>query len=136
VQDDAAAAIPHLEAALRADPANLAAMNDLAWSYQRVGNPQALAVAERAHAAAPDNPAVMDTLGWIHLEQGNLARARMLLQKASRLAPHAPEIHYHYGKLLARAGDKRAARTELQRALAAGPGFARRQDAKVLLDSL
>ncbi|HEY0063617.1 MAG TPA: XrtA/PEP-CTERM system TPR-repeat protein PrsT, partial [Telluria sp.] len=130
------AAIVHLEAVLKVEPANLTALNDLAWSYQRVGNRQALSIAERAFARAPESPVVMDTLGWIHFEQGNLARATPLLQKASMLAPHAPEIHYHYGALLAKGGDKRAARSELQKALASGPGFARRQEAKALLESL
>ncbi|HEU4846066.1 MAG TPA: XrtA/PEP-CTERM system TPR-repeat protein PrsT [Burkholderiaceae bacterium] len=135
-QDDPAGAIPHLEAVLKVEPGNLAALNDLAWSYQRVGNTGALAVAERAQLQAPDNPAVMDTVGWILLEQGKLARARPLLQRASALAPRAPEIHYHYGLLLAKAGDKRAARGELEKALAGGPGFAQRQQARALLDNL
>ena len=59
-----------------------------------------------------------------------------LLQKASALAPHAGEIHYHYGMLLARSGDKRGARRELEKALATGPGFARRAEAKALLATL
>ncbi|SHG75054.1 XrtA/PEP-CTERM system TPR-repeat protein PrsT [Massilia sp. CF038] len=130
------AAIPHLEAVLQVEPANLSALNDLAWCYQRVGNRQALAIAERAYARAPDSPVVLDTLGWIHLAQGNLARAAPLLKKANALAPHAPEILYHYGMLLAKEGDKRAARSQLQKALASGPGFARRQEAQALLESL
>jgi len=136
MQNDAAGAIPHLEAVLKVEPGNLAALNDLAWSYQRVGNVQALAVAERAQQQAPDNPAVMDTVGWILLEQGKLARARPLLQKASALAPRAPEIHYHYGMLLAKTGDKRAARGELEKALAGGRAFALRPEAKALLETL
>ncbi len=73
--DDAKAAIAQLELVLKYAPDNLAALNDLAWSYQRVGERKGLALAQRAHALAPDNPAVMDTLGWIYLEQGELARA-------------------------------------------------------------
>jgi putative PEP-CTERM system TPR-repeat lipoprotein len=136
VQNDPKAAIPHYAAVLKYDPDNLAALNDLAWSYQRLGERQALGFAQRAYRLAPDNAAITDTLGWIYLEQGDLARALPLLQKASALAPQAAEIHYHYGMLLARSGDKRGARRELEKALAAGPGFARRAEAKALLGTL
>jgi putative PEP-CTERM system TPR-repeat lipoprotein len=136
VKNDPKAAIPHYETVLKYEPDNLAALNDLAWSHQRLGQRQALGYAQRAYQLAPDNPAIIDTLGWIYLEQGELARALPLLQMASALAPQAPEIHYHYGMLLARSGDKRGARRELEKALAAGPGFARRDDAKALLATL
>lgn len=136
VKNDPKAAIPHYEAVLKLDPDNLAALNDLAWSYQRLGQRQALDFAQRAFKLAPENPAVIDTLGWIYLEQGELARAQPLLQKASALAPNAGEIHYHYGMLLARSGDQRGARRALEKALASGPGFARRAEAKALLGTL
>lgn len=136
VRNEPKAAIPHLEAVLKVDPRNLAALNDLAWSYQRIGDAQALALAQRAHAQAPDNPAIMDTLGWIHLERGDLGRAMPLLRKASALAPNSAEIHYHFGMVLAKSGDRRGARRELQKALTAGTSFARRAEAKALLQSL
>jgi putative PEP-CTERM system TPR-repeat lipoprotein len=135
VKNEPRAAIPHYQAVLKVDPDNLAALNDLAWSYQRLGDRQALGFAQRAYQLAPDNPAIIDTLGWIYLEQGELARALPLLQKASALAPQSAEIHYHYGMLLARSGDKRGARRELEKALA-DTGFARRDDARALLGTL
>jgi Flp pilus assembly protein TadD len=58
-----------------------------------------------------------------------------LLQQASALAPGGAEIHYHYGMLLARLGDKRGAPRALEKALAL-PGFARRDDARALLATL
>ena len=136
VKNELKAAIAQYEAVLKVDPDNLAALNDLAWSHQRLGQRQALGFAQRAHRLAPDNPAIIDTLGWIYLEQGELGKAMPLLQKASALAPNAPEIHYHYGMLLARSGDKRAARRELEKALASGPSFAHRAEAKALLSTL
>jgi putative PEP-CTERM system TPR-repeat lipoprotein len=135
VEKDYRAAIEHLQAVLKADPANIVALNDLAWSYQRINDKQALAYAERAFQLAPNSPAVMDTLGWIHVENGNLGRALPLLQKASALAPDAPEIRYHFGTLLARSGDKQGARRELERALAA-KDFSRRDEARALLATL
>lgn len=136
VKNDPRGAIPHFEAVLVYDPDNLAALNDLAWSYQRAGDAKALAFAQRAFALAPENPAVIDTLGWIYLEQGQLARALPLLQKASALAPNAGEIHYHLAMVLVRSGDKRGARRELEKALAAPSQFARRAEAKALLATL
>ncbi|MES2015537.1 MAG: XrtA/PEP-CTERM system TPR-repeat protein PrsT [Pseudomonadota bacterium] len=136
VQNDPKAAIGHYEAVLKIDPDNLVALNDLAWSYQRLGQRQSLGLAQRAFKLAPDNPSVIDTLGWIYLEQGELGRAQPLLQRASALAPNAADIHFHYGTLLARAGDKRGARRELEKALASGNGFARRAEALALLGKL
>ncbi|MBZ2209736.1 XrtA/PEP-CTERM system TPR-repeat protein PrsT [Massilia soli] len=129
------AAVGHLHAVLKRDPDNVIALNDLAWAYQRMNRKEALHHAERAHKLAPNSPAIMDTLGWIYLETGNIGRALPLLQKASALAPGAAEIRYHYGMVLAKSGDKAAARRELERALAA-KDFTRRDEARALLATL
>lgn len=136
VANDPKGAIPHYEAVLRVDPDNLAALNDLAWSHQRLGRRQALGFAERAYRLAPGNPAILDTLGAILLEQGELARALPLLQQASTLAPRAGDIHLHYATALARTGDKRGARRALDQALASGATLTRRAEAKALLATL
>ncbi|MDB5909863.1 MAG: prsT [Massilia sp.] len=136
VRGEFAVAIDQLLAVLQGDPDNVLALNDLAWTYQRTGDKQALAYAERAHALAPGSPAIMDTLGWIFLEGGDLARALPLLQKASALAPNAAEIRYHLGQVLAKSGDRHGARRELERLLASSAQFARRAEAKALFDSL
>jgi putative PEP-CTERM system TPR-repeat lipoprotein len=136
VRNDYRGAIEQLEAVLRRDPKNVLALNDLAWTFQRINDKGALAYAERAHRLAPDSPAIMDTLGWILLESGDLARALPLLQKASAMAPNASEIRYHFGLVLAKSGDKRGARRELERLLAAPGEFARRAEAKAFLATL
>jgi putative PEP-CTERM system TPR-repeat lipoprotein len=130
------AAIEQLQAVLRRDPNHVLALNDLAWTYQRTHDNQALGYAERAYRLAPGSPAIMDTLGWICLETGDLARALPLLQKASALAPNAGEIRYHLGLVLAKSGDKRGARRELERLLASPAQFAKRDEARALLASL
>ncbi|MFC0134186.1 hypothetical protein CR105_11490 [Massilia eurypsychrophila] len=129
-------AIEQLEEVLRRDPNHVLALNDLAWSYQRIDDKRALAFAERAYRLAPGSPAIMDTLGWICVENGDLARALPLLQKASALAPDASEIRYHFGLVLARSGDKRGARRELERLLASTVDPSRRAEAKALLATL
>jgi putative PEP-CTERM system TPR-repeat lipoprotein len=136
VMHDDKAAIEQLEAVLRQDPANVIALNDLAWTYQRVGDRHALALAEQAYRLAPASPAIMDTLGWICLASGDLARALPLLQKASALAPDASEIRYHFALVLAKSGDKRGARRELERLLASPAEFPRRAEVKAFLATL
>lgn len=136
VKNDNKAAIEQLEAVLKHDPKNVIALNDLAWTYQRVNDKNALAYAERAYQLAPNNPAIMDTLGWIYLESGNPGRALPLLQKASALAPNANEIRYHFGMVLAKSGDKRGARRELERVLASPAEFSQREEAKAYLARL
>ncbi|QYF92965.1 PEP-CTERM system TPR-repeat protein PrsT [Massilia sp. PAMC28688] len=133
---DLSAAAAELSAVLRHAPDNLTALNDLAWTCQRLGDPQALHLAQRAHALAPDNPAVMDTLGCILMEQGELARALPLLLKACTLAPHVGEVHFHLGTLLIQSGDREGARRALEKALASPPPFDRRAEAQQLLVTL
>lgn len=129
-------AIAQYETVLQQEPQNVMALNDLAWLYMQVKDKRALATAERAHQLAADNPAVLDTLAWILLGQGEAARALPLLRKAATLAPDAAEIGYHLGAGLARTGDKRAARTELERVLASNREFASRAEARALLAQL
>jgi putative PEP-CTERM system TPR-repeat lipoprotein len=136
VARELALATEQLEAILKVEPANVIALNDLAWASQRLGQRHARGYAERAFQLAPDNPAVMDTLAWILVDDGNIKRALPLLQKASALAPEAAEIGYHYGAALAKAGDKRGARRELERALASSQAFEQREAARTLLKSL
>jgi putative PEP-CTERM system TPR-repeat lipoprotein len=136
VRNEFRAAIEQLEAVLRQAPDNVLALNDLAWALHRVNDKRAQGYAERAHALAPASPAIMDTLGWICLETGQLARALPLLQKASALAPDAGAIGYHFGLALARSGDKRGARRELERLLAAPGEFPHRAEAQALLATL
>ncbi|MDC8756875.1 XrtA/PEP-CTERM system TPR-repeat protein PrsT [Janthinobacterium fluminis] len=130
------AAIDEYEKLLQQDPNNIVALNDLAWAYQQAKDKRALPTAERAYAQQAANPAVLDTLAWILLEQGGTARALPLLQKASTLAPHSPEIAYHLGAALWKSGDRKAARSQLEKLLAANKEFPSRADAQALLAQL
>jgi putative PEP-CTERM system TPR-repeat lipoprotein len=129
-------AISQYEAIIAQVPTHTVALNDLAWSYQQEGDPRALAIAERAMASAPDNAAVLDTLGSILSGQGDTARAVTVLHKAVTLAPAAPGPRYHLGVALAKAGDKAAARQQLQQLLAREQRFPDRTQAVALLSSL
>ena len=124
------------ESLLAQTPNDPAVLNNLAWAYQQQKDPRALAIAERAAKAAPESGAVLDTLGWLLVEQGNTARALPLLQKAVSLQPGARDLRYHLAAALAKSGDKKAARLELDKVLADTSPFAQQDEAKELLKSL
>ncbi|MBV8774490.1 MAG: PEP-CTERM system TPR-repeat protein PrsT [Deltaproteobacteria bacterium] len=71
------------------------ALNNLAWLYQKLGDPRARSEAERAYLAAPNLPQTKDTLGWILVKEGQAAAAIGLLQEASAAGLQNPEIQYH-----------------------------------------
>ncbi len=129
-------AIPSLEATIKANPANAAALNNLAWAYQQEKDARALPTAEQAFKLAGQNPAVMDTLGWILVEKGDTARGLELLRKAVAAAPEAPDLRYHLASALAKSGDKVNARKELEKTLASSKPFAAMDDAKALMRQL
>jgi putative PEP-CTERM system TPR-repeat lipoprotein len=121
---------------LEIDPRNIRALNDLAWLYQQDKDPRALPMAERAYQVQPNRPEVMDTLGWILVQQGQTARGVDLLKGAAEKAPTSTEIRFHLAAALAKAGDKTAARKELENLLAKDAGFPQRQEAQNLLRQL
>jgi len=129
-------AIALLEGIRKNEPNDPATLNNLAWAYQQEKDPRALPTAEQAYKLAANDPGVIDTLGWVLLEQGNTGRALPLLQKASSLAPHAPEIRYHYAVGLQKSGDKQGARKELDALLAENKNFPQIDDARALLKAL
>jgi putative PEP-CTERM system TPR-repeat lipoprotein len=129
-------AISLLESVLKQNPNNPVALNNLAWAYQQEKDPRALSTAEQALKVAGDSPGVMDTLGWMLIEQGNTTRGLPLLQKASGLAPDAPEIRYHLAVGLHKSGDKQGARKELDQLLAQNKPFPQAEEARALLKTL
>jgi putative PEP-CTERM system TPR-repeat lipoprotein len=102
---------------LALQPENPVILNNLAWTLSQLKDPAALEYAEKAHARAPGSPAIADTLGWILVERGDTKRGVELLAQAAAGAPNALQIRLHYAKALVQAGDKAAARKELEGAL-------------------
>ncbi|HBZ05167.1 MULTISPECIES: XrtA/PEP-CTERM system TPR-repeat protein PrsT [Massilia] len=129
-------AIAILEALVKRQPNNGAALNNLAWAYQQEKDPRALATAEQAYKIASNNASVLDTLGWMLVEQGNVERGLPLLQKAVGSNPNAPEIRYHLAVGLHKSGDKNGARKELETLLAQNKPFAQLDEARSLLKTL
>jgi putative PEP-CTERM system TPR-repeat lipoprotein len=129
-------AAAQLESALKLQPANVAALNNLALAYQMAKDPRAQHVAEQAYALAKEIPTVMDTLGWILVDQGDAARGLAILQQASARATQAPDIRYHMAMGLFKTGNKDAARKELELLAAGDMRFAQADEARALLKQL
>jgi putative PEP-CTERM system TPR-repeat lipoprotein len=129
-------AASEFEIVSREQPNDAAMLNNLAWIYQELGDPRALATARRAHELAPSNPAIADTYGWILFSRREPAAALPLLEAAARVAAQDPEIQYHYAAALAASGRKGEAREALRKAMAARTEFKSRSEAEKLLARL
>ena len=118
------------------DPKNVTVLNNLAWTYDQLGDARALAMAERAYRIKPDDPAITDTLGWLLVRQGDANRGVELLQKAVEATPNVQEIRFHLAKGWVKIGDPAKARGELDRLLAPGSPFSGKAEAAATLEQL
>ncbi len=130
------AAVAGLEEILKAAPDSPVALNNLAWAYSELKDPRALATAEKALKAAPDSPAILDTTGWLLVGQGDTGRALPMLKRAASLQPSNATLRYHLAVALNKAGDKKAARLELERLVSGGTPFPHLDDAIALLKGM
>ena len=128
-RDNCGSAVGQYESVLSTQPDNVIALNNVSWCYQKMDDPRAVAVAERALQLKPDNPAILDTLGWTLVQKGDPKRGVELLKKAVALAPRSPDIRIHYVHGLVSSRDNYRARQELERMLLDFPQL--RQDQKV-----
>jgi putative PEP-CTERM system TPR-repeat lipoprotein len=108
------AAAAHYAAVLAVDPNQVIALNNLAWIGGETGDPKALGYAERAARLAPQQPTVLDTLGMLLVKRGDTERGLKVLEQANRLAPARVDLRMNRARALAMAGQKDAARRELQ----------------------
>jgi putative PEP-CTERM system TPR-repeat lipoprotein len=127
------AAAAQYEAVLERQPGNVAALNNLALAYQEAHDERAQQAAEQAYRVAGEKAVVMDTLGWILVERGDVGRGLAILQKAGAQAPQARDIRYHIAAAQFKAGNKVAARKELEGLVAGDMRFAQADQARALL---
>ncbi len=115
-------AIGRYRGALKADPTNPVAGNDLAWLLADRGGradlDEALRTATTVVNDAPDYVDARDTLGWIQYLRSDFTNAVATLKKAKTMAPTRLDIAGHLGLAYAKAGRKAEAIPELKRALA------------------
>jgi len=121
---------------LDALPDDPAALNSLAYAYEKLGDPRALEYATQAFELAPKQPAVLDTYGWVLTRQGQPEKALKHLREARILAPNDAEIRYHLGVTLHELGRDKEAVRELQSALQESTSFDGATEAAALLSQL
>lgn len=117
-------------------PGNPIVLNNLAWVYQELGDPRALAIAEKIQIGTDTNPEVVDTVGWIYLLNGKVDKGLVLLQQAAVQAPHLTSIRVHLAEALIKAGKHEEAKKELQRLLKEKKDFPERGKAEELIQGL
>ncbi|HUW54499.1 MAG TPA: XrtA/PEP-CTERM system TPR-repeat protein PrsT [Rhodanobacter sp.] len=129
-------AASQFEHVLKAYPANIGALNNLAWIYTKQHNPKALALAERAYKLAPGSPGIADTYGWALIADNRAKTALPILIHAAKGAPKVPVIQYHLAVAQARTGDSVGARTTLEALQKSGVNFQDKQAAEKLYREL
>lgn len=99
---------------------------------------KAVELAARAHAARPDSIVAQDSYAWALHAAGRNAEALPLARAAVRTGLKSATFRYHLGAIEAGLGDRTAARSDLQAALALNPGWNPLQapKARALLDGL
>jgi len=124
------------EQVLKSYPANVDALNNLAWIYAEQHDPKALALAEQAHKLAPDSSGIADTYAWALIANNQPKTALPLLVNAAKAAPKVPTIKYHLAVAQARTGDKAGARATLEALQKSGADYQEKQAAEKLYREL
>lgn len=101
-----------LQKAVALAPQEPLALNYLGYAQAERGVDIAASTAllERAHALKPDDHSITDSLGWAYAMQGNLVRARPLIESAAAGDPTNAEIGEHLGDIYWRLGRRYEAR--------------------------
>ncbi|HUO28118.1 MAG TPA: tetratricopeptide repeat protein [Bryobacteraceae bacterium] len=118
---------------IAADPANVIALNNLAYLLATTTGKldEALMYAQQVKELAPDNQGVDDTIGWVMYRQGLYQPAVRYLESAAR-GTNDPVVMYHLGLAYLKAGDRRG-ETTLRGMLKSSPDLPEAQMAKHLL---
>lgn len=124
------------EQLLAKNPDDSRILNDLAWLYQKRGDPKALPTAEKAYELDPSDAGTLDTYGWVLVESGQPERGLKILRKAETRASEHPWIRYHIALALSRLNRDGEARDLLEKLLRSSAGFSGEAEAKSLLARL
>jgi predicted Zn-dependent protease len=92
-----------------------------------------LKYATRVNELRPDDPPLMDTLAAALAISGRLPEAVQLQRKAIALSKDAPIYRLHLAELLIQAGDRNAAKAELEALRRLGGRFDRQGEVTTLL---
>ena len=109
----------------------------LLWADQDVKIDEALAIAEKEHAARKDIYTA-DIYAWCLYKKGRFQEAKAAINEAMRLKTKDARIFYHAGMIEKGLGNKKAANDFLQKSLKTNPAFdvLRSENAKAVLQGL
>ncbi|WP_462077620.1 tetratricopeptide repeat protein [Nitrospira sp. CMX1] len=133
-------AIAAYEAALRLNPRNLLAANNLAvLLVDHKGDPASLQRAfglSREFEKDAPHPLFIDTLGWVRFKMGQQEEAIRLMKDAVAKSPDMSVLNYHLGIAFFQSGQRAEARTYLSKALKNSDPFEGRREAEQVLAQL
>lgn len=111
-----------LKQILAIDPTQVTALNALAYllTHNPARHQEALRYSQQALALAPNDPAILDTMGWLQYNMGNYSAASRYLAKAYK-GNQDGLIAAHYGEVLWRLGNRKAAQNVWQTGLEKSP---------------
>lgn len=126
----------HYRAALSAAPDNALAMNNLAWLLATQKKPGAVEMARRANTLAPGRAPLLDTLALALAADGQFKEAVAAQQQALAQAPADPSLKLALARLYVQAGDRAAARKQLEELTQLGDRFAGQAEVSALQQQL
>lgn len=119
----------------RLKPDNPIALNNAASLLNQTGKEGGLELAERANELLPKRPAIMETLAMAMAAKGRHAEGLALMRSAVELDKDNAMLRLSLAKLLVRNGLHTEAQDVLRALAALGPGFAKHDEVKRLLDA-
>jgi tetratricopeptide (TPR) repeat protein len=118
-------AVPWYEEALRHQAEYPPALRAMAATLASAGDlTRAAAAGERAAAVLPSDTFVLTTLGDVYLRQGNIGKAKVVLQHALTINPDLPEANVYLGMAADREGNLTAGETLFRAAINLQPDLA------------
>lgn len=135
-QRDLEAAEARFRSVLDLQPNNVAALNNIASIMAAANRPGALDFAQKANQLAPNSEILLDTLAAALAADKQVAKAIETQKAAIALAPADLMLKLNMAKLQLQAGDKAAARTELDALNRLGDKFVGQSEVKRLLQTL
>ena len=133
-------AITTYDGALRLNPRNVLAANNLAvLLVDYKGDPQNLQkafVLSRDFEKEAPHPLFLDTLGWVRFKMGQQEDALRLMKDAVAKSPEVPTLNYHLGMAYYQSGKTAEARAYLSKALKSAEAFQGRREAEQILSQV
>ena len=121
---------------LQIQPENPLALNNVAWIMATLEKPGAVDLARKATTLAPDTPAFLDTLATALDAEHQDKQAIEAQKKALSLSPENHMFRFRLAKLYIKAGDKKAARVELNTLASLNEKFNEQSEVTELLKQL